>query len=63
MTSLVMFSFQVHIYVGLQALRASRLYAGDTPESCKEVVKGIVLVSDEYNVYRLRRLTHELVVL
>ena len=43
-------------------LRASRLYVGDTPESCKKSMKGIIIISDEHYIYMMRRLARELVV-
>ena len=58
----VMLSFHAQRYVGFQILRVSRLYVRDTPQICKNSMKGIVLISDEYYIYMVGRHVHELVV-
>ena len=57
-----MLIFQAQRYVVFQVLRTSKVYVGDTPDKCKNSMKGIVLISNEYYIYELRRHARELVV-
>ena len=58
----VMLIFQAQRYVVFQVLRTSKVYLGDMPNKCKKSMKGIVLISNEYYIYELRRHARELVV-
>ena len=56
MTTFAMLRFWDQRYAGFQSVINFNLYVGDMHDSCKISMKGIVLISDKYYIFRLRNL-------
>ena len=54
--SLVKTFTMLSFYVGFQNIINFNLYVGDMHDSCKNSMKGIVLILDKYYIFRLRKL-------